>query len=230
MFTKNFVVNQKTIVVNIRDEADESVSAEIFKLREYKMAEATISTTTLPILDVGAHAGFFSLYARALNSSVSIIALEPEPHNLQVLAENLKNNKASNITVVKGALAKAKGERELMRSRDSHNHKLKTSDAEKGSIIVQAYSLKDLSSKYFPQGIGLIKMDIEGGEYEVFSSLDDQDFADIKAVVMEYHDLPKHKHQEIEQTLREHGFGVQIFPSKFDKTMGFLWAVNKRNQ
>ncbi len=138
------------------------------------------------------------------------------------------NNNVINITVIKGALAKERGERELMRSRESHNHKLKTSDAEKGNITVQAYSLKNLSAKYFPQGIGLIKMDIEGGEYEVFASLDQEDFAGIKAVVMEYHDLPKHKHQEIEQTLREHGFGVQTFPSKFDKTMGFLWAVNKR--
>lgn len=228
MFTKTFIINQRSITITIRDEADESVAAEIFKLREYKMAEEIIENSTLPILDVGAHAGFFTLYARALNSIVPIIALEPEPHNVHALAANINNNQAHNITVVKGALAKERGERELMRSSDSHNHKLKTNDAEKGSIIVQAYSLKDLSSKYFPQGIGLIKMDIEGGEYEVFANLDQADFTSLKAIVMEYHDLPTKKHQEIEQILREHGFGVQTFPSKFDKTMGFMWATNKR--
>lgn len=228
METKNYKINNQEISLILRDEADESVAAEIFKLREYKMAELTIAASTLPILDVGAHAGFFSLYARALNPTVPIIALEPEPRNVQALTENIKNNQAHNITVVKGALAKERGERELIRSADSHNHTLKTSDAEKGSIMVQAYSLKNLSSKYFPQGIGLIKMDIEGGEYEVFANLDTEDFASIKAVVMEYHDLPNKKHQIIEQSLREHGFGVQAFPSKFDKTMGFFWATNKR--
>ncbi len=224
-----YKINNQEINLQLRDDADKSVAAEIFKLREYKMAEAVISSATLPILDVGAHAGFFSLYARALNTIVPIIALEPEPHNLQALAENIKNNKIENITVIKGALAKERGERELMRSSDNHNHKLKTVDGEKGNITVQAYSLKNLSAKYFPQGIGLIKMDIEGGEYEVFANLDDEDFSKTKAIVMEYHDLPKHKHQEIEVKVREHGFGIQIFPSKFDKTMGFLWATNKRH-
>ena len=223
-----FTVNQQSIKVNIRDEADKSVAAEIFKLREYKIAEQTISDCTLPILDVGAHAGFFSLYARAFNPQVSIVALEPEPHNLAALFENINQNKLENVTVIKGALAKARGLRELIRSSDSHNHKLKTKDTEKGSISVQAYDFKSLSAKYFPDGIGLIKMDIEGGEYEIFSNLDDEDFFQIKAIIMEYHDLPSQKHGLIEKTLREHGFGIQIFPSHFDKTMGFLWATNKR--
>jgi hypothetical protein len=34
----------------------------------------------------------------------------------------------------------------------------------------------------------------------------------------------------IEKKLRENGFGVEIFPSQFDKTMGFLWAKNKKKK
>ena len=227
MSTKNFTVNQKSITVSIRDDADESVAAEIFKLREYRMAETIISSATLPILDVGAHAGFFTIYARALNATVPIIAIEPEPHNLEAWVNNTKQNKVDSVTLVKGALAKERGERELIRSQDSHNHVLKTKEKEKGSISVQAYDFKHFT-KLAPQGFSLIKMDIEGGEYEVFENLDDKDFASIRAIIMEYHDLPGKKHQIIEQILREEGFGVQTFPSKFDKTMGFIWATNKR--
>lgn len=229
METVHYTLNNQTVSVQIRDEADQSVAAEIFKVREYRLAEPTIISTSLPIVDVGAHAGFFSLYARTFNPSVPIIALEPEPHNLEALNQTITQNSLTGITVIKGALAKARGERELMRSPDSHNHKLKTKDSEKGSIMVQAYDLKSLSVKYFPQGIGLLKLDIEGGEYEVFANLLAPEYSTIKAIIMEYHDLPGQKHQVIEQTLREQGFGVQIFPSKFDKTMGFLWATNKRN-
>jgi hypothetical protein len=71
-------------------------------------------------------------------------------------------------------------------------------------------------------------MDIEGGEYELFSGLTPDDFSSIGAIIMEYHNQGKNTYQVIEQALREQGFGVQIFPSRFDKTMGFLWAKNKR--
>lgn len=228
MFTQNFTVNQQSITVIIRDDADESVAAEIFKLREYRMADETISKLSLPILDVGAHAGFFTLYARTLNSTVPIIALEPEPQNFKALEKNLEINTVSNVTIIKGALAKESAKRELALSEDNHNHKLKTSIKETKIITVNGFDF-NYFKKLAPQGIGLVKMDIEGGEYEIFENLNSADFAQIGAIIMEYHDLSNHNHKEVEQILRENGFGVQTFPSKFDKTMGFFWATNKRH-
>ncbi len=226
MTTTNYRINSCQISLNIRDDADESVAAEIFKWREYRIAENYITDLNLPIFDVGAHAGFFSLYARALNKEVDIVALEPEPNNLDALKKNVLVNKIENIIIIPGALAGKSGRRTLEISSDSHNHKL--NDQAKTSITVKAFSLNNLN-EYFPGGIGLMKMDIEGGEYEVFANLTEENFASFKAVLMEYHDLPGQKHQKIEQTLREHGFGVQVFPSHFDKTMGFIWATNKRH-
>ena len=224
-----YKINAQEIITNLRDDADESVAAEIFKLREYRMAEDFISNLSLPIFDVGAHAGFFTLYARALNSEIPIIALEPEPQNFKTLENNVKANDLKKVTLIKGALAKESGKRELVLSEDNHNHKLKTSSKEKKIITVQGFDFAYFK-KLAPSGFGLIKMDIEGGEYEVFASFKPGDFANIEAIVMEYHDLPNHNHKEIEQILRENGFGVQTFPSKFDKTMGFFWAVNKRKR
>ena len=211
----------------MRDDADKSVAAEIFKLHEYRIAEPLISQTTLPIFDVGAHAGFFTVYARTLNPFAHIIALEPEPKNFNALEQTIKNNSVQNLTIIKGALAKESGKRELALSEDSHNHKLKTNASEKKIITVNAFDFAHFK-QLTPQGIGMLKMDIEGGEYEIFPHLIATDFAHIQAIIMEYHDLKDHEHQEIEQILREQGFGVQTFPSKFEKTMGFLWAVNKR--
>jgi hypothetical protein len=45
---------------------------------------------------------------------------------------------------------------------------------------------------------------------------------------MEYHNYSGLNYKSIEIQLRENGFGVQIFPSKFDKKMGFIFAKNKR--
>ncbi len=61
--------NGEIFHLSIRDEADNSVMREIFKLREYRAAEAIIKESADVILDVGAHVGFFVLYARALNKN-----------------------------------------------------------------------------------------------------------------------------------------------------------------
>ena len=93
-------------------------------------------------------------------------------------------------------------------------------------------------------------MDIEGGEYEVFDGMSDDDFAMVNFIILEYHngyeargkdarDLSRAngqytsqymgiRHKDIVEKLRANGFGVQVFPSHFDKTMGFVWANNKR--
>lgn len=216
--------------VTIRDEADESVAAEIFRYHEYRVAEDVIRSSHEPILDVGAHSGLFTLYARSLNSKVKILAVEPEPHNYDQLLEHIAVNKISGITPIAAALAGTSGEAGLFLSPDSHNHSLleSYSNGQGEAIAVPALSFADLRKKYKIKRFGLVKMDIEGGEYAVFDQLVPSEYEAIRSLIMEYHRIPERSFKEIEERLRENGFGVQIFPSKFDKTMGFLWAINKR--
>ena len=65
-------------------------------------------------------------------------------------------------------------------------------------------------------------MDIEGAEEEIIHSLTPSDYAKIEAIIMEYHN--PHTAKKLESILRENRFKVQIFPSRFDKKMGFLFA------
>jgi len=209
-----------------RDEADISVMREIFKLREYRAAESIIKTAREPILDAGAHAGFFSLYCRAFNPQVLIIALEPEANNLKLLGKHLKENKIGDVRVVAGALAGETGERELAISSDSHNHYLSAGSGD--GVSVKAFSLSDLCRAQKVKQLSLLKMDIEGAEFEVFANLKSDDYRLFKSVILEYHNNRPNNYKEIETKLRENGFGVQVFPSKFDKSMGFILATNKR--
>lgn len=232
----------KTYNVGVRDEADKSVLAEIFRYREYRAVDGIIGRAADPILDVGAHAGFFSLYARALNPKVKIFALEPEKKNLLALNKNFKINKIKNVKILPVALAGISGERKIMLSADTHNHHLSALDDEffydcanhnhadqhPASIKIKAVSCADICVKNKIKKLSLVKMDIEGGEYEIISSLLPSDYARIACIIIEYHDFDGFKHGGIEDELRENGFGVQVFPSKFDKKMGFLLARNKR--
>ncbi len=253
----NIKLNGHTWQVYLRDEADQSVFNEIFELKEYRSAEDVIKTAKHPIIDVGAHAGFFSMYCRALNQKVKIFAVEPESENLKLLKQHLADNKILGVEVVAGALAKETGERELLISKDSHNHRLidynsnvilsETKDPSRlykrdSSVtpqndnriaVVRSFAFPDFCRQNKIKKISLLKMDIEGGEYELFDGMSADDFAMVNFVILEYHNISSKpvsrlSHKQIEEKLRANGFGVQVFPSHFDKTMGFIWANNKR--
>ncbi len=231
----SFSIGNNTWQVNLRDEVDESVFNEIFKIKEYRVADEVIKNAKYPIVDVGAHAGFFSMYARALNEKVKILAIEPEPNNLEVFKKHLKINKISGVEVLSGALARESGARHLLVAEDSHNHALAEqefnvilNDAKDSSRIkIKAFSFADFCKKNKIKKISLIKFDIEGGEYEVFEGMSEKDLSVVNYVILEYHN-GREKSRDIEEKLRISGFAVQIFPSKFDKTMGFIFAHNKR--
>ncbi|HSR89567.1 MAG TPA: FkbM family methyltransferase [Candidatus Udaeobacter sp.] len=227
--------------VYLRDEADQSVFNEIFKLHEYRSADEVITNAKYPIVDIGAHAGFFAMYCRSLNKKVKIYSVEPEPANLKILKQHLAENKILGVKIVAGALAGQTGKRKLILSEDSHNHKLANEGLEDGlfadfvpesgnkekTISVPAFTFADFCRKNKLKKISLLKMDIEGGEYEVFDGMSTEDFMMVNFIILEYHSKNK-EYKQLEEKLRTNGFGVQTFPSHFDKTMGFIWANNKR--
>ena len=94
-------------------------------------------------------------------------------------------------------------------------------------IKIKAFSFADFCKENKIKKISLLKFDIEGGEYEVFEGMSEKDLSVVNYVILEYH-MGREKSREIEEKLRENGFGVQVFPSKYDKTMGFIFAHNKR--
>lgn len=212
----------KELNLTLRDEADVSVMREIFKLREYKAVEEIIKTATL-ILDVGAHAGFFSIYCNTINPKTIIYAIEPEENNLKILKENLLANKIKEIKIIAGALFFNTGKSFLAIEADNINHHLS-----KTGVEVKTYSLRDLCKQNKIKRLDLIKMDIEGTEFEIIENWEKNDFKLFKHIIFEYHDNAKNHHQNLEKKLRENGFGVQVFPSKFEKNMGFILANNKR--
>jgi hypothetical protein len=96
------------------------------------------------------------------------------------------------------------------------------------AMLITAVSLKDFCKNKKIKVIDFLKMDIEGGEYEIVRALCEDKTLIIKYLMLEYHCKYAGEEKIMENQLREAGFGVQIFPSRFDKTMGFIFARNKR--
>ncbi len=224
------VFNNQKIKGIWRDEADESVWAEIFKWREYRIAEEIIKSEGAVVLDVGAHAGFFALYCLSLNGTVKIFSVEPEENNLATMKDNLKlNDSLKKVSVIPGALSLVEGECFLKVSEDNHNHHLLGNDEnDEGVVKVAGFSLLGLLKKNKVKKIDLLKMDIEGGEFDLIESWGAEEWGVISNLIFEYHETSNHKKETLLEVLRQSGFGVQVFPSKFDKTMGIIFANNKR--
>jgi len=218
--------NQQEFTFPARDEADRSVIQEIFFWREYKSVE-NIITNCHDIIDGGAHIGAWSAYAYSFNPSAKIYALEPDTDNIQALKQSIKLNELKNVRIIPQALAATTGIRYWQKAVDSINHKLSPSDSQTGKHKVATVSLADLLKNIGLSKIDLLKLDIEGGEYELIDNWTKADLKPIKNIILEYHQLPNRDPQEIENFFRVNGFSVQRFPSRFDKQLGFMLARNK---
>jgi len=220
---KSYKFKNKNLLLNFRDEADISVANEIFVLREYGLMEKIIQKSAYPILDIGAHAGYFTLYCRALNDKIKIFCFEPEPRNFQFLKNNLKENKIKNVKSSTMAISAKTGLTNLFISNDSHNHSivkeyLPLATKQKTTAI----SLPDFFTQNKIKKISLLKMDIEGAEYKIFKSLKKTDWEKISNIILEYHQFGKNKVAELENILIKNNFSTKKEISRFDKKMGFL--------
>lgn len=226
MKEQKIVINGKKFFLTLRSQADKSVFEEIFKLGEYKDAEEKIRNAKNFIIDAGAQAGFFSLYARALNPDIKIIAIEPDEENLQAMENNFSQNNINNIEVISSALAGTRSVRDFFVSTDFHDHSLNKNLVKKiaRKVKVQGLTLGDICEKYNINQIDLLKMDIEGSEYEVLNNLSQNDWDKINSIILEYHNFLNFNNKQLIDILKQNNFKVKTRKSKFADNLGFIFA------
>jgi len=116
---------------------------------------------TSVFLDIGANVGWFSLLAAKLLSEGQVLAVEPNPKNLQLLYASICRNKVGNVHVFPYA---ASDEATLMgiQSVGSNGYVTGPSVECYGRTYVQSVRLDDLLGN--ESRLDVIKMDIEGHE------------------------------------------------------------------
>ena len=225
MKLNNLHFNNQDFQVYTRSQADKSIMKEIFELREYKGIETIIKSAKDQIIDGGAQAGFFVLYCRALNPDVKILAIEPDEDNLELLNQHIEINNLKNIEVIPAALAAKSGLRDFYISSDTHNHGLFKILVPKINRIskIKTFSLEDFLREQGIESVDLLKLDIEGAEFEVLENF--VNWEKIKNIALEYHDFGENNHKELENLFLQNGYKVKSRASKFDKNLGFIFAM-----
>lgn len=224
---KTISLNGRQLQIEYSTEADESVTEEVLIDEDYKMVRDIIKNAQSCILDIGAHIGAFSLYVRSLNSKVPIYALEPEARNFSLLKKNIKLNRLQNMTVARNAVSGVSGEQILNVASDSHNHSLLSVENMSSQQVVYGRTLKDIFAKYRLPKCDLLKLDIEGAEFEVLSKTPSEIFAQVRNFLIEYHQVSlDHNLIILQQVLSQNKFRLKTYPSFYNQKFGLIWACS----
>lgn len=184
------------------------------------------------IVDLGAHIGMTVLYFKMLFPAARITAYEPIPANFELLKRNVAENQLENVTLVRAAVAPKAGRITLHEPVGENAWSSGAGIIPGGwkgvqtnrQIGVEAVGIQEILS----QPIDLLKMDIEGMEYEVVRNMGAQ-IRNIRQMVIEVHPRKEHRVEEIKKTLLQNGFAIEIREdrSSLGRGLAKIWAVLK---
>jgi FkbM family methyltransferase len=173
------------------------------------------------ILDAGANIGLFGVFALGRWPGAQITAYEPDPCNRDVLRRTVAaNDVGSRWTVVGAAVSNAPGELSFVPGLGAMAHIAGREEA--GTITVPTLDLFDEQG----DGVDLIKMDIEGGEWAILA---DARLSALKAKVirLEWHTIhcpERDARAEAVKLLRTGGFERFAEGDLGHDRNGVLWA------
>lgn len=176
------------------------------------------------IIDIGANVGVFSVFASTLTKG-KIIAVEPFADNCRYFKQNLKNNNINNVILEQCAISKRTGQRLLYLTDCDAGHGFYLPEKSKGSQLINTISFARLMRKHNIRNIDLLKVDCEGAEGELFSSLSSKIMNRINNISLEFHDnCSSLSHQQFETLLQNAGFLTSL-DWDGQSPFGYLYAT-----
>jgi FkbM family methyltransferase len=143
------------------------------------------------VIDAGASIGLFTQYI--LNKGAKqVISVECDERSIKALQSNFYNN--NKVTIVPKALSGDIGEQVLYWKDDNPlistlttNHSEFANDNNPNSRLIQTTTLEKIINDSCWDRINLLKMDIEGAEWDVIDSTSNSIFESIDKILLEYH-------------------------------------------
>jgi FkbM family methyltransferase len=187
-------------------------------VREIFLEKPYVGHFTLPanpvVVDIGGYIGDFSIYAAKHLKARRVVVYEPTAENFEILLHNVNNNGYSDrITAVNKAVS------------DSHEVRLNVQIKESEEVHVSAYWYPEAKQRAVPsdtlaevvethrlEHIDLLKVDCEGGEYDIFPATPDHIFNRIHNIVFEYHRMDgyQQKLDRVLARLKAAGYDLRI--------------------
>ncbi len=178
--------------------------------REYELFPAfELTRPRQVVVDAGANAGLYTIIASIWAKQV--IAIEPDSQIFKTLSYNVSSNRLTNVVVKQSALSTTKGSVGFYRRGNTQLGTIRTRKNVE-PITVDTVSLEELldeGTQTQGRQIDLLKLDIEGSEFDVIQFSDKKSLGRVQRIVAEIHT----EHGDISaltHTLTRSGFNYVI--------------------
>jgi FkbM family methyltransferase len=212
------ILNNWHIKYNYKlNQEDASIIKEIFYEKIYAPYFPFHQNCT--ILDIGAHKGFFALYAASnCGPQSKIICLEPANSNYSILSKTINANNIQNIITINKGVASKKGKMNLYLFSAANNSTCKeyeqilNKSADEYEII-EVLTLADVIKEFELKSIDFVKIDCEGSEYDIIYHAEPKDLLKLNVISLEFHDMNDEKNNgySLCSFLEERGFNILKF-------------------
>jgi FkbM family methyltransferase len=209
------------VIIRTHDGLSIAVRRNIYDariIREIFVDKPYIRHFTLPaepvVVDIGGYIGDFSIYAVKYLNARRVIVYEPTAENFRILKQNIENNSFQDrITAVNKAVSDSDEiilSTQVLDGEEVHASRYLYQDAEHRRI--PSVTLAELFEEHQLDLVDLLKVDCEGGEYDIFASVLADLFGRIKNIVFEYHKIENFetKLEGILNRLRSAGYTLQV--------------------
>ena len=177
------------------------------------------------VIDIGGNIGVFATYAATRARNVSVHSFEPDPDNVKCFSSTVARSGLTNVRLEALAVAGTADPRRLYLSSCPGYHSLVNELHEDvvGTIDVGCTTLDRIIST--TSRCDLLKIDCEGGEYEILRTAAPETLARVHQTVLEYHNGPTGTGHTLARMLEDRGFRIDVFRA-FDHRVGLLCATN----
>jgi FkbM family methyltransferase len=180
------------------------------------------------VVDVGGHVGAFALWVAARAAHAQITTFEPEPRNFRDLELNVaRNDVRDRVTRVNAAVAGHDGRRVLNVPVHRHNASFATA-ADARRVSVDCVSLERYLQGQASREIDVLKLDCEGAEWEILTSLRRETLRQIRHLLVECHTQREDDIDELIGLLGEVGLTPRIISTGQNREYALvmtLWAA-----
>jgi FkbM family methyltransferase len=182
------------------------------------------------VVDIGANIGYYALMeARRLGAGGKVYAIEPVPHNMELLKKSIALNKYGNIETFPIGIGQSNGISTMYLSDHPNWCSFYPPRKIVGKIDVQVASLDSfLKDKRRPD---VVRMDTEGYEYEIFKGMNDTLESGIPLkLLIEFHPdiMGRERAASFLSTLKKHRFQLKkviLEPNIYPPKSRFLWGL-----
>lgn len=165
----------------------------------------------LSVLDLGANGGgfAFSLHDQGLEFSQAV-CVEMNPHTYSRLLFNIDRNFSGRAVTVNAAVTGDGGAVEISDSKGSTGQSMYEGEGRK--ISVPGVTFDELVEEHFGPGdsdLDIIKIDVEGAEFEIFLSGNGESLRRFRNIFIEIHPVASHARGELIEKIESLGFSME---------------------